>query len=632
MSLDSILFNREIFGGSYRNGSFQRSIKSNESLVKRFGKIQTLKGHTGCVNTILFNESGQHVISGSDDKKVNIYDVNTGSLLAKYKTIHKDNIFFAKDLPYSKHKIITCAGDGKVVLMDIETTSNLDQNNNYSNCFHSTVLHKHKGVAHRICMIPQSSDQFYSCSSDGVCAFFDLRSKGNNNEENDERNNIIMKTIFKNSYDRKTPIYSIQVNPLKLNEIALSGSFQCSAIYDTRKFDIPISYQCPCHLINTDEVSITGMKYSSDGDHLISSYNDEDIYRININSQSFYNLKEMMLKEDRYPNCFISTSNEIEDVEGDENLKKDNDVNLGYVNKYIGHRNNDTIKQVSVMGLDSEFVVSGSDCGNIFIWNTITSKLIKLLKGDNIGAINCLNQHPSKPMLASCGLENTSKIWGVIDDQSDEDCYDEIGRRAKSKDVEHDRQQAVMRSNLRDRSRFQHDISIFALMNMISRDEITLEDLSIAQFDALRELITSQGVLDENSDDGSIINDNIQSGGDIDSSDGGVVNAYDSDINSDSSNDNYEGILGEFAVDSDSDNSRWSTCSDSESSNEDNDSELLAIDDDVGDGGDDEDDILSACNNVNIEDSVNNIDNDMDNNDDASSNDNKGNNKRLKMS
>lgn len=146
MSLDSILLNREIFGSDYRgNRIFHRSIKSNESLVKRFGKIHTLKGHSGCVNTILFSESGDHLISGSDDKKIIIYDVNTGSLLVKYKTIHKNNIFFAKDLPYSDHKIISCGGDGRVVLMDIETTSNLNLNNNYSNSFHSTVLHKHKG-------------------------------------------------------------------------------------------------------------------------------------------------------------------------------------------------------------------------------------------------------------------------------------------------------------------------------------------------------------------------------------------------------------------------------------------------------------------------------------------------------
>lgn len=499
----------------------------------------------------------------------------------------------------------------------------------------------YKGVAHRICMVPQSSDQFYSCGSDGVCAFFDLRSKINNNVENDDiNNNTIMQTIFKNSNDKKASIYSIQVNPLKLNEFALSGSFQCSAIYDTRKFDLPISYQCPSHLINSSEVSITGMKYTSDGEHLISSYNDEDIYRININLQSIYNLKEMMKKQDRYPDSFISTSKENDKMDENENLKKDNnyDDNLGFVNKYMGHRNNDTIKQVSTMGSESEFVVSGSDCGNIFIWNTITSKLIKLLKGDNIGAINCLNQHPTRPLLASSGLENTSKIWGIIDDQSDEEhdddedrndkrihTYNEKGIRARSKLIEKDRQEAVMRSNLRDRNNFQHDISIFAIMNMISRDEITLEDLSIEQFNALCEMINSQDVYDESSNSDSSISDNDihidnDESSDLDSSSDDNSN----DDTSNSSKDSYVGI--QYSSDSDT----WSTCSNNDNSNENSDNIDMKI--------------LSTSNNKNIQDNENIEDNEdneniedkitdsIDINEETINNGKKENNKKIKLS
>ena len=62
----------------------------------------------------------------------------------------------------------------------------------------------------------------------------------------------------------------------------------------------------------------------------------------------------------------------------------------GYINQYEGHRNHDTVKQVSFLGSQSEMVVSGSDCGNIFIWDTDTGNLINMFSGDSKGAVNCL--------------------------------------------------------------------------------------------------------------------------------------------------------------------------------------------------------------------------------------------------
>ena len=34
-----------------------------------------------------------------------------------------------------------------------------------------------------------------------------------------------------------------------------------------------------------------------------------------------------------------------------------------------GHRNSATVKGVNFYGPESQFVISGSDCGNIFLWD-----------------------------------------------------------------------------------------------------------------------------------------------------------------------------------------------------------------------------------------------------------------------
>ena len=44
---------------------------------------------------------------------------------------------------------------------------------------------------------------------------------------------------------------------------------------------------------------------------------------------------------------------------------------------------------MNFFGPRSEFVMSGSDDGYIFIWNKKTAKLVQLLKGDSF-VVNCL--------------------------------------------------------------------------------------------------------------------------------------------------------------------------------------------------------------------------------------------------
>ncbi|XP_010152015.1 PREDICTED: DDB1- and CUL4-associated factor 6, partial [Eurypyga helias] len=62
---------------------------------------------------------------------------------------------------------------------------------------------------------------------------------------------------------------------------------------------------------------------------------------------------------------------------------------------YKGHRNSRTmIKEANFWG--SNFVMSGSDCGHIFIWDRHTAEHLMLLEADN-HVVNCLQPHPFDP-------------------------------------------------------------------------------------------------------------------------------------------------------------------------------------------------------------------------------------------
>ena len=49
-----------------------------------------------------------------------------------------------------------------------------------------------------------------------------------------------------------------------------------------------------------------------------------------------------------------------------------------------------SVKGVNFYGPRSEFIVSGSDCGHIFLWDKETESIVQLLEGDVAGVVRKL--------------------------------------------------------------------------------------------------------------------------------------------------------------------------------------------------------------------------------------------------
>lgn len=45
------------------------------------------------------------------------------------------------------------------------------------------------------------------------------------------------------------------------------------------------------------------------------------------------------------------------------------------------------VKGVNFFGPNSEYVISGSDCGNIFIWDKNTEAVVQWMAGDKQGVV-----------------------------------------------------------------------------------------------------------------------------------------------------------------------------------------------------------------------------------------------------
>lgn len=349
------LRSREIGRDSHQ---FVRRVCGARGLVQRLELQGRLERHTGCVNTLHFNPSGTRLASGSDDLRVVIWDWAIRRAELEFDSGHKSNVFQAKFLPHSGDSTLAmCARDGQIRVAELSATQR---------CKNTKRVAQHKGAAHKLALEPDSPCSFLSAGEDAVVFGIDLRLDRPAN-----------KLVVVKEGDKKVGLYTIFVNPAKTHHFAVGGRDQYVRIYDQRKINENdnngvLKKFCPSHLVSSEsKTNITCLVYSHDGTELLASYNDEDIYLFD----------------------------------------SDHSDGADYLRRYKGHRNNATVKGVNFYGPCSEFVVSGSDCGHIYLWDKYSARIVQFMEGDRGGVVNCLEPHPHLPGMATSGLDHDIKLW-----------------------------------------------------------------------------------------------------------------------------------------------------------------------------------------------------------------------------
>lgn len=341
--------------------NFQKNAIGAQSLVERLTLDNTLSFHDGCVNAVNFSPCGELICSGSDDLQVAIWDwyKNIKDPVITYDSGHSSNVFQSKFMHHSNNAtVVTCARDGQVRVAYLKQ---------YAKEQETKKIAQHKGSAHKLSIEPGSANVLKTAGEDATVFNIDLR----------EPKAKKLLTIHNESL-RKVALYTIDINPSNSMEFAVAGRDLWSRIYDSRKItqekgNGALKSFCPDHLKESDRFSpnITCLMYNYNGSELICSYNDEDIYLFNTTHSSGAN----------------------------------------HVHSYKGHRNSDTVKGVNYFGPYSNYIVSGSDCGHLFIWDKEKENIVTFLEGDNIGVVNVLEPHPTCCVLATAGLDHDIKLW-----------------------------------------------------------------------------------------------------------------------------------------------------------------------------------------------------------------------------
>uniref|UniRef100_A0A8C3NZB4 DDB1- and CUL4-associated factor 8 n=2 Tax=Cyanoderma ruficeps TaxID=181631 RepID=A0A8C3NZB4_9PASS len=213
--------------------------------VQKFRLQHGLEGHTGCVNTLHFNQRGTRLASGSDDLKVLVWDWLRRRPVLQFDSGHKSNVFQAKFLPNSGDSTLAmCARDGQVRVAELSATQ----------CCRSTKrVAQHKGASHKVRGAWERQIPGFGGNEDSIHLRQDW------------------KLVVTKEKEKKVGLYTIFVNPANTSQFAVGGRDQFVRIYDQRKIDENenngvLKKFCPHHLVNSEsKANITCLVYSHDG-------------------------------------------------------------------------------------------------------------------------------------------------------------------------------------------------------------------------------------------------------------------------------------------------------------------------------------------------------------------------------
>lgn len=344
--------------GYFGNSSpdrFQSKAYGSLHMVERLELMYKMKKHEGCVNALHFNSTGTRLATGSDDLNIVIWDWTVAEPVLVYESGHRSNVFQVKFMPLGGDSLlVSSARDGQIRLAELSSTGV---------CKNTKKLAQHHGAAHKLALEVDCPHAFLSCAEDAVVFEVDLR------ESKPE------KILTCKEDDRKVPLYTIHANPMNPYEFAIGGRDHFVRVYDKRKIgtdDNTLKKFCPHELLDSEiRAHITCLVYNHDGTEILASYNDEDVYTFDASHSD----------------------------------------GATYKARFSGHRNSTTVKGINYFGANSEYIISGSDCGNIFIWDRDTGAIVQFMVGDESGVVNCLEPHPHVPILATSGLDDDVKIW-----------------------------------------------------------------------------------------------------------------------------------------------------------------------------------------------------------------------------
>jgi len=398
-----------------------------------------LLAHFGCVNAVEFSGEGSLLVSGGDDRRVLLWQVDKAITdNVKYNPVameaeHRSNIF-CLGFDSDNTRIYSGGNDEQVIVHDMITKKPLD-------------YFPHEEPVYGLSVHPANHNLFLTACSDGRVLLYDTRQRVGEEP--------IMLAGYSHAF------HAVAFNPTEPRLVVTANQKHGIGLWDLRK---------PGRVV---------MEYGSMGGRQQTSM----YVRWNMSGNKILGLRR------RLPPVLYRIEKPGSIAQFD----------------HPGYYNSCTMKSCCFGGPDDEYVLSGSDDFNLYMWavpkegdqTEWVGRAHQVLQGHR-SIVNQVRYNHSRGVIASSGVEKVVKLWSVLPLPDSEDI-------AKSRKEERERRQ--------DRRVYSHEEYIGLVLrsgSMISHDyssESTEENpRMMAFFDSLvqREIEgwdTSDGTEDTESEE-----------------------------------------------------------------------------------------------------------------------------------
>lgn len=292
--------------------------------------------------------------------------------------------------------VVSCALDGQVRLHEVVSDKVIS----------SSRLFQHDGAAHKLSIAPNDPFVFVSCGEDGVVAQIDVRRPPKQRAAAE---------LFRLSSPDHDELAAFFVDHDRTGRYLLVGGDACLVqVYDLRRASGGPLAVIPERLQPfRRSVCATGGQWRQDGKQFCATYNNAFAATFSFTGRD--SLDEVTSA------IYLPVSEQHPAASTEAPVSAEVDSGASVASNtwssheamfYRFHQNAATIKGITYMGPEGEWIVSGCDSGNVVFYRSSDGSVRHVTRGDRRGAVNCLSPHPMHlPILLTSGLEHDAKVW-----------------------------------------------------------------------------------------------------------------------------------------------------------------------------------------------------------------------------
>ncbi|ROT81775.1 WD repeat-containing protein 22 [Penaeus vannamei] len=339
---------RSDWGPNVASAAFlSRRLDSSRNLYRK-----DLYAHYGCVNAIEFSKEGDLLVSGGDDRRVLLWNVDSALSGARrpraMESEHSSNIF-CLSFDSSNSKIFSAGNDEQVIVHDLRTGETTD-------------VFLHREAVYGVSVNPSLDSVFASAGEDGQVLLYDMRESA--------ATDPVCLARYHDAF------HAVQFHPVEPVFVVTANSREGVSLWDVRKPRVPVLRYGEKRCAQSSMCA----RFNRTGNQIIALRRRLPPVLYNTHSSK--------------PVCQFDAEH---------------------------YYNSCTMKSCCFAGDNDQFVLSGSDDFNLYMWKIpgnnssehFVSEAHMVLKGHR-SIVNQVRFNPQNFIIASSGVEKIVKLWSGL--------------------------------------------------------------------------------------------------------------------------------------------------------------------------------------------------------------------------